>query len=366
MNTSAPHTRSAFRGAPTGLLGLGTYLPSRKITNEEIAERIDSSDEWIRSRSGIRVRYWAEPSETVEYMAATAAERALEHAGIDAREVGCVIVSTVSHLHQFPSLAAGVAHRIGAGAPGAFDISAGCAGFCYGLSLASDMITAGSARHVLVIAVERLSELLDPTDRHTAFLFGDGAGAAVVGPSDEPGVGPVVWGSDGSQKDTIRQTHSWAALRETPGPGMPHITMDGREVFRWAAYQLGPIADEALARAGVSAADLDAFVPHQANARITDELVKGLDLPAGVAVARSVEIHGNTSAVSVPLAIEELLAGGDARPGGLALLLSFGTGLVWAGQVVRLPPAPAGPPRPAVTAPTTDTNPTAPAKETQS
>ncbi|MER6535552.1 beta-ketoacyl-ACP synthase III [Streptomyces sp. 900105755] len=363
MSTPPPDRGPAFRGALTGLLGIGTYLPSRQITNEAICERIDSSDDWIRSRSGIRVRYWAEPTETVEFMAATAAERALEHAGIAADEVGCVIVSTVSHLHQFPSLAAGVAHRIGAVAPGAFDISAGCAGFCYGLSLASDMVAAGSARYVLVIAVERLSELLDQEDRDTAFLFGDGAGAAVVGPTDRPGVGPVVWGSDGSHKETIRQSHSWAALRDTPAPGWPVITMDGREVFRWAAYQLGPVAEQALERAGVTVGDLDSFVPHQANARITDELVKGLGIPGHVAVARSVEIHGNTSAVSIPLAIQELLASGEARPGGLALLLSFGTGLVWAGQVVRLPPAPAGPPVPASTAPAA---PAAPNKENPS
>ncbi|MEV7440875.1 beta-ketoacyl-ACP synthase III [Streptomyces sp. NPDC091204] len=351
MNTPLSENGSTFRGALTGLLGIGTYLPSRQVTNEMICERIDRSDEWIRSRSGIRFRYWAEPTETVEFMAATAAERALEHAGIAASEVGCVIVSTVSHLHQFPALAAGVAHRIGAAAPGAFDISAGCAGFCYGLSLASDMVAAGSARYVLVIAVERLSELLDQEDSGTAFLFGDGAGAAVVGPCDQPGVGPVVWGSDGSHKETIRQSHSWAALRDAAAPEWPVITMDGREVFRWAAYQLGPIAAQALERAGVTVGDLDSFIPHQANMRITDELVKELGIPDHVAVARSVEIHGNTSAVSIPLAIQELLASGKATPGGLALLLSFGTGLVWGGQVVRLPPAPTGPPVQAATAP---------------
>nr|WP_035804573.1 beta-ketoacyl-ACP synthase III [Kitasatospora mediocidica] len=352
MNRPAAEEGSAFRGASTGLLGLGSYLPSRPVTNEMICERIDSSDEWIRSRSGIRLRYWADPAETVEFMAATAAERALENAGISADQVDCVIVATVSHLHQFPSLAAGVAHRIGARAPGAFDISAGCAGFCYGLALASDLVTAGSSRHVLVIAVERLSELTDQHDKGTAFLFGDGAGAVVVGPSAQPGIGPVVWGSDGSQKETIRQSASWAALRDAPGSAWPSITMDGREVFRWAAYQLGPIAQQALDRAGVSVEDLDSFFPHQANDRITDQLVNELKLPAHVAVARSIEHHGNTSAVSIPLAMQELLAAGRARPGGLALLLSFGTGLVWAGQVIRLPSAPVEAPVPATAPPT--------------
>lgn len=357
--SARPAARATLTGAATQLLGLGTYLPSRPVTNEMICERIDSSDEWIRTRSGIRLRYWAEPSETVEFMAATAAERALANAGIGADRVDCVIVSTVSHLHQFPSLAAGVADRIGARAPGAFDISAGCAGFCYGLALASDMVAAGSAGHVLLIAVERLSELTDPTDKNTAFLFGDGAGAVVVGPAERPGIGPVVWGSDGSQKETIRQTAAWSALRDNPDTPWPSITMEGREVFRWAAYHLRPVARRALERAGVDVGELDAFIPHQANARITDQLVTELELPGRTAVARSIETHGNTSAVSVPLAMQDLLATGAAPPGGLALLLSFGTGLVWAGQVIRLPERPVTAPAPAAAPPSApvDTDP---------
>nr|ADI58634.1 AsuC4 [Streptomyces nodosus subsp. asukaensis] len=351
MSTSSTAAAATLRGAATGVLGLGTYLPSRPVTNAMICERIDSSDEWIRSRSGIRLRHWADPSETVEFMAATAAERALESAGITADQVGCVVVSTVSHLHQFPSLAAGVADRIGAPAPGAFDISAGCAGFCYGLALASDMVAAKSASYVLLIAVERLSELTDTRDKGTAFLFGDGAGAVVVGPSGQAGIGPVAWGSDGSQKDTIRQSASWSALRDAPDTPWPRITMNGREVFRWAAYHLGPVAERALERAGVSTDALDSFIPHQANARITDQLVSELKLPDHVSVARSIETHGNTSAASIPLAMQEMLATGAATPGGLALLLSFGTGLVWAGQVIRLPSAPVTAPVPAAAPP---------------
>ncbi|MFF8993547.1 beta-ketoacyl-ACP synthase III [Streptomyces sp. NPDC014983] len=351
--SARPAAGKALTGAAAQVLGLGTYLPSRTVTNEMVCERIDSSDEWIRTRSGIRLRHWAEPSETVEFMAATAAERAVEHAGIGVDRVDCVIVSTVSHLHQFPSLAAGVADRIGAPAPGAFDISAGCAGFCYGLALASDMVAAGSAGHVLLIAVERLSELTDPEDKATAFLFGDGAGAVVVGPAERPGIGPVAWGSDGSQKETIRQTSAWSALRETPEAPWPSIAMDGREVFRWAAYHLGPVAQQALGRAGVSVDALDAFIPHQANMRITDQLVTELKLSGHTAVARSIETHGNTSAVSVPLAMQDMLAAGTAPPGGLALLLSFGTGLVWAGQVIRLPARPVSAPEPATAPPST-------------
>ncbi|MBB5959705.1 3-oxoacyl-[acyl-carrier-protein] synthase-3 [Saccharothrix tamanrassetensis] len=341
----------ALRGAPTALLGLGSYVPSRRITNDALVDRIRSSDEWIHSRSGIRTRYWADTTETVEFMAAAAAERALKNAGVAAGDIGCVLVATVTYLRQLPSLAAVLAHRLGTGSPAAFDISAGCAGFCYGVSLASDMVAAGSARYVLVVAVERLTDLTDHDDRQTAFLFGDGAGAVVVGPSEEPGIGPVAWGSDGAQRDLIRQTVPWDALRDDPGARWPVITMSGRDVFRWASYELGPVAGQALDRAGVAVGDLDSFIPHQANLRITEQLAVELELPDHVAVARSIAEYGNTSAASIPLAMHELLASGAARPGGLALLLAFGTGLVWAGQVVRLPAPPVDPPRPATAPP---------------
>ncbi|MCI0386314.1 beta-ketoacyl-ACP synthase III [Streptomyces sp. CNQ085] len=346
MTDRRPRIAAPAHSTPSAVLGIGSYVPSLRVTNAMLCERIDSSDEWIRTRSGIRTRHWATEQETVEGMAVAAAEQALRHAGISADRVGCVIVSTVSHLWQFPSLAVAVADRIGARAPGAFDLTAGCAGFCYGLALASDMVGARSSEHVLVIGVERLSEQLDHDDRTTAFLFGDGAGAAVVGPADEPGIGPVVWGSDGSHRDTIRQSASWASLRGTPGAPWPVITMQGREVFRWAAYEMVPVGVRALERAGVGIGDLDAFVPHQANLRITEELAKGLGLPARVAVARTITDYGNSSAASIPLALHRMLSDGEVAGGGLALLLAFGTGLVYAGQVVRLPPAPPVPPGP--------------------
>lgn len=345
MTTSS--SRPLPHGAPATVLGVGSYVPSRRITNDMLCERIDSSDEWIRTRSGIGTRYWAAEEETVEEMAVAAAEQALRNAGLTGDRIDGVIISTVSHLRQFPSLAVTIAHRIGARAPGAFDITAGCAGFCYGLALAADTIRAGSARHVLVIGVERLSEQLDHDDRTTAFLFSDGAGAFVVGPSEEPGIGPVEWGSDGAYKDTIRQTASWASLRGKPDAPWPVIAMEGREVFRWAAYEMEAVATRALDRAGISLHELDAFVPHQANLRITEELVKGLNLPQSVAVARTIVDYGNSSAASIPLAVHRMLAEGEAPPGGLALLLAFGTGLVYAGQVIKLPPAPAEPPAPA-------------------
>jgi 3-oxoacyl-[acyl-carrier-protein] synthase III len=320
------------------LLGIGGYRPARIVPNAEIVERIDSSDEWIRARSGIATRRWANAEETVVAMSVAAAGKALAHAGITPDQVGCVVVSTVTHLYQTPSAAAEIAYKLGTARAAAFDISAACAGFCYGVSLGADMVRGGTADHVLVIGVERLSDLTDQTDRSTAFIFADGAGAALVGPSDEPGIGPVVWGSDGQHLDLIRQREEWRdALFAPGGPQMPHLTMEGNAVFRWASYEMAKVAREAIDAAGITPDDLDVFVPHQANMRITDAMARALKLPASVVTARDIVEQGNTSAASIPLAIERLLQTGQARSGDLALLIGFGAGLVYAAQVVRIP-----------------------------
>lgn len=322
------------------IVGIGGYRPSRSIPNSEIVERIDSSDEWIRTRSGIESRRWASEDETVISMSLGAAGKALAHAGVHPDQIGCVIVSTVTHLYQTPSAAAEIAHKLGTERAAAFDISAACAGFCYGLSLASDMIKASTAEYVLVIGVERLSDLTDQTDRSTAFLFADGAGAAVVGPAelDEGGIGPVAWGSDGEHLDHIRQREDWRdALFSGAEPRMPHLVMQGNPVFRWASYEMPKVAQEALDAAGVTVDDLDAFVPHQANMRITDAMARQLKLPDHVAIARDIAQQGNSSAASIPLAIERMLETGEARSGDLALVIGFGAGLVYAAQVIRIP-----------------------------
>jgi len=329
-------TNQALREAR--LLGIGGYRPVRIVPNAEIVERIDSSDEWIRTRSGIATRRWANEDETVVAMSVAAGGKALAHAGITPDQVGCVVVSTVTHLYQTPSAAAEIAYKLGTDRAAAFDISAACAGFCYGISLGADMVRGGTADHVLVIGVERLSDLTDQTDRSTAFIFADGAGAAVVGPSDEPGIGPVVWGSDGQHLDLIRQREEWRdALFAPGGPRMPHLTMEGNAVFRWAVYEMAKVAREAIDAAGITPDDLDVFVPHQANMRITDAMARALKLPASVVTARDIVEQGNTSAASIPLAIERLLETGQARSGDLALLIGFGAGLVYAAQVVRIP-----------------------------
>ncbi|MDX2828327.1 3-oxoacyl-ACP synthase, partial [Streptomyces ipomoeae] len=194
------------KGAPYArILGVGGYRPVRVVPNEVILERIDSSDEWIRSRSGIETRHWANDEETVAAMSIEASGKAIADAGISAEQIGAVIVSTVSHFSQTPAVATEIADKLGTAKAAAFDISAGCAGFGYGLTLAKGMVVEGSAEYVLVIGVERLSDLTDLEDRATAFLFGDGAGAVVVGPSQEPHIGPTVWGSEGDKAGTIKQ-----------------------------------------------------------------------------------------------------------------------------------------------------------------
>jgi 3-oxoacyl-[acyl-carrier-protein] synthase-3 len=324
------------RGAPYArILGVGGYRPTRVVPNEEILKHIDSSDEWIRSRSGIVTRHWADDNETVTEMTLEAAGKALAGAGIAAEQIDAVIISTVSHFKQTPAVATEIAHRLGAGKPAAFDISAACAGFGYALTIAKGLIVEGSARHVLIAGVERLSDLTDKEDRSTAFLFGDGAGAVVVGPSEEPAIGPTIWGSEGDKADTITQTVAWKDYK--PGDKFPAIRQEGQTVFRWAVYEMAKVAQEALDAAGITAEDLDVFIPHQANMRIIDSMVKTLKLPEHVAVARDVETTGNTSAASIPLAMERMLATGQAKSGDTALVIGFGAGLVYAATVVTLP-----------------------------
>jgi 3-oxoacyl-[acyl-carrier-protein] synthase III len=331
-STGAPHAR---------ILGIGGYRPSRVIPNSEVIAAIDSSDEWIQQRSGIRQRRWATPEETVQMMSVAASRSAIDQAGISAEQIDCVIVATVSHMLQTPAIATAIAHELGTNKAAAFDISAACAGFCYGIAQASDMVRGGSVGHALVIGVERLSDLTDLHDRGTAFIFADGAGAAVVGPSDQPGIGPVVWGSDGEQFDLIRQKEDWRDVVGTPDqPGtgvMPHLMMLGNPVFRWASFAMAKIGQQALDRAGVSIDDLDVFVPHQANMRIIDAMARSMKLPERVRIARDIAEQGNTSAASIPLALERMVADGEASSGDTALLVAFGAGLAYAAQVVTVP-----------------------------
>jgi 3-oxoacyl-[acyl-carrier-protein] synthase-3 len=327
-SVGAPHAR---------ILGVGGYRPSRVIPNSEIVDLIDSSDEWIRTRSGIVERRWATPEETVQMMSVAAGRQAIEAAGLEPQQIDCVIVATVSHMLQTPSAATLIADELGTDHPAAFDISAACAGFCHGIAMAADFVRGGSSRHVLVIGVERLSDLTDVRDRGTAFIFADGAGAAVVGPSQTPGIGPVVWGSAGEQAGLITQKKDWLVVLADGDTERPWLTIDGNPVFRWAAFEMAKVAQDALDRAGITAEELDCFVPHQANMRIIDALARTMKLPASVKIARDIATMGNTSAASIPLALERMIEQGEARSGDTALLIAFGAGLVYAAQVVVVP-----------------------------
>lgn len=331
-------TITLSHGAPaSAILGIGGYRPRRVVDNAEICTMIDSSDEWIQTRSGIKERRWASDDETVSMMSVAAARTAIERSGVAAGQIDAVIVSTVTHLLQTPSAAALIAAEIGATGAAAFDISAACAGFCYGTAMADSLIRTGSSTYVLVIGVERLSDLTDPTDRSTAFIFADGAGAVVIGPSDVPGIGPVVWGSDGDQADLITQSEPWDVAMGAEKPHWPVLQMNGSPVFKWAAYTMAKAAAQAMEAAGIRPDQLDVFVPHQANMRITDAMFRALKLPPGVVVARDIARQGNTSAASIPLAIDALLESGEARSGQTCLIIGFGAGLVYAGQVITLP-----------------------------
>jgi 3-oxoacyl-[acyl-carrier-protein] synthase III len=339
MTTSAPKATGTIT-APGGatysrILGVGGYRPERVVMNAELVEAIDSSDQWIQERSGIKSRRFAAKDESVVDMSVAASHEALAMAGLEASAIDAVIVATVTHPYQTPAAAPIVADRLGIQAA-AFDISAACAGYCHGISLASDMVRGGSASHVLVIGVEKLSDFTDLNDRGSAFIFGDGAGAAIVGPSDTPAIGPTIWGSDGAQWKAISQRDSWVDVRDQT-LGWPAIGMAGQTVFRWAVWGMAPVALKALDAAGVRAEDLDAFIPHQANMRIIDAMIKQLKLPSDIAVARDIADTANTSAASVPLATERMLREGEAPRGGLALQIGFGAGLVYAAQVVVLP-----------------------------
>jgi len=340
MTALAPKGTGALQ-SPDGaryarIMGVGAYRPERVVPNSEVIDKINSSDEWIRERSGIVSRRFAAKDESVIDMSERASREALQNAGLDAAEIDAVIVSTVTHPYQTPAAAPMLADRFGIRGA-AFDIGAACAGYCHAVAIANDLVRGGSARHVLVVGVEKLSDFTDPYDRSTAFIFGDGAGAAVIGPSDTPAIGPTVWGSDGSQWKTISQRDSWIELRESGGVGTPAIGMAGQSVFRWAVWGMAPVAQKALDAAGVRAEDLDAFIPHQANMRIIDAMIKQLKLPADIPVARDIAETANTAAASIPLATERMLREGEAPHGGLALQIGFGAGLVYAAQVIVLP-----------------------------
>lgn len=333
------------------MLGIGAYRPTRIVSNAEVCEVLDSTDEWIFERSGVRNRRFISGDETAKSMAVAAADRAIINSGVPREKISAVVLATLSWKTKIPHGAPQVAFELGINGVAAFDIASGCGGFCYGLGVAADMVRAGSADYVVVIGVETLSMVLDPTDRGTAFIFGDGAGAVVVGPSEQNGISPTVWGSDGEHAEAIGQNWDFEQYMDraqelqsrgadAESIGRMVVTMKGSAVFRWAAITLPRALAMTLERSGVDTADIEVFIPHQANARINELMRKNLGLPEDLPMANDIENTGNTSAASIPLAMEEMLATGKAVGGQTALLLGFGSGLSYAGQVVTLPPAP--------------------------
>jgi beta-ketoacyl ACP synthase len=320
-----------------GLLSVGAYRPERVVTNDEICQNIDSSDEWIYTRTGIKTRRFAADEESAASMAIEAGQQAIANASLNASDVDAVIVATSTHFLQTPASAPIVATGLGAQGVPAFDVSAGCAGFGYALGVAADMIRGGSARTMLVVGSEKLSPTVDMQDRSNCFIFADGAAAVVVGQTPTQGIGPTVWGSDGEQATAIRQDIDWITHAQNPSGPRPYLRLEGTTVFRWAAFEMGKVGRQAMDAAGVKSDEIDIFIPHQANCRINEVLAKNLELRPDAIVANNIEHTGNTSAASIPLAMAELLATGAAKPGDLALLIGYGAGLSYAAQVVRMP-----------------------------
>ncbi len=322
--------------AGSRVLAYGAARGDLVVPNDDLVGPIDSSDEWIRQRTGIITRTRASEQMGVEDLALAAGREAVETAGIDLETLDAIIVSTISFPYPTPSLATWLAGQLGRPDVIAYDISAACAGFAYGIGQADALIRSGSARNVLVIGAEKLSDYVSPTDRSISFLLGDGAGAAVVGPSEVPLVGPTVWGADGDHWETIRMTGSLTQFRDGEGP-WPTLEQDGRTVFRWAVWHTAAKIREMLELSGLTVEDVDVFVPHQANMRIIDELAKQLKLPENVVIGRDIAETGNTSAASIPLATHRLLAEGQAKSGDVLVQFGFGAGLAYAGQVLVLP-----------------------------
>jgi 3-oxoacyl-[acyl-carrier-protein] synthase-3 len=329
--------RQSHGPSATRILSLGAARGDLVVANDDLAGPIDSSDEWIRQRTGIIERRRSSASESAIDLAQRASTEAITAAGIEPATIGAVIVATISNSVQTPSLAALLADRIGATPAAAYDISAACAGYTYGIAQADALIRAGVAQYVLVVGAEKLSDFAKPTDRSISFLLGDGAGAAIVGPSESVGIGPTIWGSDGSKWDAVGMDRTIKEAFDDPEGEFPTLRQDGQTVFRWAVWEMAKVAQQALEASGITPEELAAFVPHQANMRIIDEFAKQLGLPESVLIARDIQTTGNTSAASIPLAMHRLLEEHPEASGGYALQIGFGAGLVFGAQVVRLP-----------------------------
>ncbi|EPD67415.1 MULTISPECIES: beta-ketoacyl-ACP synthase III [unclassified Streptomyces] len=307
------------------IAAVGHYQPAKVLTNEDLAGMVDTSDEWITSRVGIRTRHIAGPDEPVDELAAHAAAKALAAAGLTPGDIDLVLVATSTAVDRSPNMAARVAARLGIPSPAAMDVNVVCAGFTHALATADHAVRAGASVRALVVGADKMSDVTDWSDRSTCVLVGDGAGAAVVEASDEPGIAPVLWGSVPEMGHAVR-------IEGTPA----RFAQEGQSVYRWATTQLPPLARKVCERAGLTPEDLAAVVLHQANLRIIEPLAEKLGAVNAV-VARDVAESGNTSAASIPLAFSKLVEQGAVSTGDPVLLFGFGGNLSYAGQVVRCP-----------------------------
>ncbi|WP_345764521.1 beta-ketoacyl-ACP synthase III [Diaminobutyricibacter sp. McL0608] len=320
----------------TRILSIGAARGDIVVPNDDLVGPINSSDEWIRQRTGIITRTRASQDLLAVDLATEASKEAIEKSGVDPKLIDAVIIATISNIQQTPSMSAVVADRVGANPAAAYDVNAACAGYPYAIAQADALIRTGVAHYALVVGAEKLSDVVDPTDRTISFLLGDGAGAVVIGPSEFPGISKTIWGSDGSKAGAVGMDHTLQEYRRGEAP-WPTLRQEGQTVFRWAVWDMAKVAKQALDAAGVTPDQLAAFIPHQANMRIVDEFAKQLKLPDTVIVARDIETTGNTSAASIPLATHRLLEEHPELSGGLALQIGFGAGLVFGAQVVVLP-----------------------------
>ncbi|MFC9608704.1 beta-ketoacyl-ACP synthase III [Streptomyces niveus] len=312
----------------TRIAALGHYQPAKVLTNDDLAGMVDTSDEWIRSRVGIKTRHVGGPDESVDELAAHAAAKALAAAGLTPADIDLVLVATSTAINRSPNMAARVAARLSMGSPAVMDLNVVCAGFTHALATADHAVRAGSATRALVIGADKMADIADWTDRSTCVLLGDGAGAAVVEavrPGEEPGIGPVLWGSVPEMGNAVR-------IEGTP----PRFAQEGQSVYRWATTQLPPIARKVCERAGIAPEDLAAVVLHQANLRIIEPVAQKIGAVNAV-IARDVVDSGNTSAASIPMALSKLVERGEVESGAPALLFGFGGNLSYAGQVIRCP-----------------------------
>jgi 3-oxoacyl-[acyl-carrier-protein] synthase-3 len=322
---------AAQEGLSVSITGLGVHVPERVVTNDELSQYVDTSDEWIRERTGIRERRMATKEEALSDVSLPAARDALTQAGIDGKDIDLLLVATVTPDMMFPSTAALLADKLGATQAAAYDLLAGCTGFVYALAQAYGMVAAGLSKRALVVGGDLLSRILDWEDRSTLVLFGDGAGAVVLEPVAEQGFLGFELGADGGGGEHLWLPGSGSRLFEQPDR---YVKMNGREVFKFATRVLVQSAQDVLERCGVSIDDVDVYVPHQANVRIIDHATKKLGVPSEKVVV-NVERYGNTSSGSIPLALADAAADGRLKPGALVLMTGMGAGLTWGSALMR-------------------------------